>query len=466
MFFSAAEETRAKSSPCAWRSRTGATRAILAPQDNEDSTIMDCRILRLLTLKADGNIVCDDSSGYGIVLGEVSTQPGWNIHKVIDAPVYAHVRRAFKEDRAPWPGICESCHTFSKDQAYSVGADTLNTRIRLMIEPTLACNLACPSCQRKREGRTRKGGWDLDPAVLEALVRSCAQAGIVIEEAHYLGWGEPLLYPRLAELTAIVRRWHPRCVQEATTSGSIDFETHLEAVDLDKLTVSCDGVRQDSYVQYRRNGSIDKVFSLLENIDRFKIRPFVEWKYILFEHNDSDEDIRKAQDMAKALEIDSLLFIITNSKKKSTRFTPENIDAFPIMYDFVTISPAAGTMMTKRIGEILQAESTLGDREGATLFLDDARVTATDILELRGWALLADGRYADFVDCHVGPRKARIKPRERRQDVATRRPYAAGPDCGFAFRIRIEEGQAYNELNFALAEGDKRHHFTAVLHFN
>ena len=326
---------------------------------------MDCRILRMLTLKADGHLVCDDSSGYNLTLGEVSIKARWNILQVLNGPVYGHVRRSFMEGRVPWPGVCESCHTFSIGGS---ATDTLNTRIRLMVEPTLSCNLECPSCKRRVEERTRAGAGDLDPAVFEALIKSCATSGIEVEEIHYLGWGEPFLYPRLAELTHLARRWHPLCVQEATTSGSVDFHDYLEDVDLDRLIVSCDGVRQESYVQYRRNGSIALVFQLLSSLDRFKSKPFVEWKYILFDHNDSDEDIFLAQEMAHDFGVQSLLFIITHSKKASRRFRSDNIEDFPVKYDFVTISPAAGLMTIKRSGAVMKQLSDLGDKADISFF--------------------------------------------------------------------------------------------------
>lgn len=425
---------------------------------------MDCRILRMLTLKSNGHLVCDDSSGYGIVLGEVSTGIGWNILKVINGPVYAHVRRSFAEGRAPWPGVCERCHTFSDG---GIPQDTLGHRIRLMIEPTLSCQLGCPSCQRKREGKQRTGEWDLDPAILEALLRSCAKNGIDLEEAHYLGWGEPLLYEGLGDLTRLVRQWHPYCVQEATTSGSIDDPSVLDDVDLDKLTVSCDGVRQESYVTYRRGGEIGKVFKLLEHSSKLDNKPFVEWKYILFDHNDSDRDIEEAQRLAKIFDVESLLFIITHSKKASTRYTVENIRDFPIVFDRASISPAAGIMTVKKAGQIRQSASTLGDMEEISFYLDQVQITNSDILELRGWSLKSDGSYIDKIECYHGPRQVGMaKLRERRRDVQRLREYAAGPDCGFTFKIPLDKNKIYHSLHFIVSSGNRNHEFSAILNFD
>jgi hypothetical protein len=113
---------------------------------------MDCRVLRHLMLKSDGNLACDDSAGYQINITQVSTLPIWDFKSVLTSPIYAHIRRSFAQGQVPWPGVCENCDLFSPAAAPT---DSLDTRISLQIEPTLACALKCPSCNRTRETRLR-----------------------------------------------------------------------------------------------------------------------------------------------------------------------------------------------------------------------------------------------------------------------------------------------------------------------
>lgn len=424
---------------------------------------MDCRILRALTVKSNGQIVCDDSSGYGIILGDISTASNWDIRQIIDGSVYGHVRRSFAEGRAPWPGTCEGCHTFSAGGAPS---DTLNSRITIIIEPTLACNLRCPSCMRVKEGKTRSGEWDLDLKKFEALLRSCAKNKIDIEVMHYLGWGEPLLYENFAKLTQLVRKWHPDCIQEVTTSGSIPDPTVLYATDIDRITVSCDGARQESYVKYRRSGDIDQVFNLLEYAVKLDNKPFIEWKYILFEHNDSDEELEEVQLLAEKLSVDSLLFIITNSKKASKRFTVDNIREFPLRFDRAHVSPAAALLTIRQTGRLVPEHSILGDLEKFSFFLDQVQLTNSNILELRGWSLQSNGKYVDAIECYDGPDllgRARLK--ERRRDVLRERPDVEGADCGFAFKIPVDRDFDPKSLHFRVSSGNDVGKFSATLHF-
>jgi organic radical activating enzyme len=424
---------------------------------------MDCRILRALTLKSNGQLVCDDSSGYGIILGDLSSAPSWNIRQVIDGPVYGHVRRSFAEGRAPWPGTCEGCHTFS---AGGVAADTLNSRISIIVEPTLACNLQCPSCMRVREGKTRAGAWDLDSEKFEALLRSCAKNDIEIEVMHYLGWGEPLLYEGLGTLTRLVRKWHPDCIQEVTTSGSIADPTVLDNAGIDRLTVSCDGARQESYVKYRRAGDVAQVFRLFDHASRLTDKPYVEWKYILFDHNDSDAELALVQQLAEQFAVDSLLFIITNSKRASKRYTVSNIRDFPLPFSRAHISPAAALLTIRQTGRLVPEYSTLGDREEFSLFLDQAQITDSNILELRGWSLRADGGYVDRIECYSGPDLLGwALLNERRRDVVKHRPAVQGPDCGFAFKIPVDAGFVPQSLHFRVSSGANSGQFSATLQF-
>jgi len=97
---------------------------------------MDCRILRHVTLKSDGHFGCDDNLGYGINLGQVSLSTNWRFRDVLNNPIYNHIRSSFKSGQVPWKNLCEKCDLFSDGTDAN---DTLDTRIELLVEPTLNC---------------------------------------------------------------------------------------------------------------------------------------------------------------------------------------------------------------------------------------------------------------------------------------------------------------------------------------
>lgn len=426
---------------------------------------MDCRILRQVMLKADGNLVCDDSNGYFITLGEVSLAPGWSIAHVLAGGVYAHVRRSFSEGRVPWPGICETCDLFSGS---GIARDTLGARMRVMVEPTLACKLACPTCKRVQEAGRRSGSWDLSPQLFSTLLASCARQGIAVEEIQYLGWGEPLLHPAFDELTLIARDLAPAAAQEVTTTGNVVFHDGLRAAQLDRLVISCDGTRQGTYGTFRRHGTLETVFRFMrEAREKFAHPPFMEWKYIVFDHNDSDAEIEEAQLLAESFGLDSILFILTNSKHSSPRFGVGNFGDFPLRSRIASLSPAAAMLKVEWTGEVLAEESSLGEGALASLYVDKCTITESRLLTLEGWCLSADLSYVDHVALVLGNRVAsQVRTMHRRIDVVSARPGAVGPDCGFLIRVPIEDAQLRQTLRFVVTTRAGEQHFEARMRYH
>jgi hypothetical protein len=199
---------------------------------------MDCRILRQITLKADGHLGCDDSVGYKIDLGHVSLNAGWRLRNVLNSPIYSHIRSSFARERVPWIGTCEKCDLFSE---HAKPHDTLGTRIDLLVEPTLACDLACACCARKGIIAKGRSTNSLNPTILERLIASCAKDDITIGEVNYSGQGEPLMHDDFRKLFDAVKKHAPLANQIVTTTGNVEFCSTVGSAALDRLIVSCDG---------------------------------------------------------------------------------------------------------------------------------------------------------------------------------------------------------------------------------
>lgn len=137
---------------------------------------------------------------------------------------------------------------------------------------------------------------------------------------------------------SLARKYFRETCQRLITNGNFDYFEATGREPLDEIFVSCDGVRQSSYEQYRVRGQVDLALDFMRAIpknigDR---RQHVVWKYILFEFNDSDEEIKEAQSKAQELKVDTLLFVYTHSRFKSNRHTVKNAGEFPIYYPNVT----------------------------------------------------------------------------------------------------------------------------------
>jgi hypothetical protein len=86
---------------------------------------------------------------------------------------------------------------------------------------------------------------------------------------------------------------------------------------IDEVTFSIDGASAESYAQYRRRGEFDKAMRNLRAAADEKRRagrdlPFINWRYILFTHNDSDEEMTRAREMADGMGVDRLCWELTD----------------------------------------------------------------------------------------------------------------------------------------------------------
>src|SRR5262249_33857897 len=86
---------------------------------------------------------------------------------------------------------------------------------------------------------------------------------------------------------------------------------------IDEVTFSIDGARPESYAAYRRRGDFGKAFANLTSAAAAKRAagrdlPFLNWRYILFTHNDSDEEMDLARRMADDIGVDRLCWEITD----------------------------------------------------------------------------------------------------------------------------------------------------------
>lgn len=77
------------------------------------------------------------------------------------------------------------------------------------------------------------------------------------------------------------------------------------------ITFSIDGVSDNTYLQYRKNGNYDKVIENIQKLNEYKNFykskfPILTWQFILFKHNQTD--IEKAIITAKNLKMTGIFF--------------------------------------------------------------------------------------------------------------------------------------------------------------
>ena len=88
------------------------------------------------------------------------------------------------------------------------------------------------------------------------------------------------------------------------------------------MTFSIDGSSQDTYVKYRQRGNFDKAIANLRAMADEKQKsgrdvPFLNWRYILFNWNDSDEEMNRARQLAAEAGVDRLCWELTDHPEDS-----------------------------------------------------------------------------------------------------------------------------------------------------
>ena len=349
---------------------------------------MNCEILRILYVKSNGEILCNDDFGERISLGFIPNGGGGpNIHQVLNNDRFRHIRAALDAGEAPWPEICAKCAFFRPTEQAS--RDLLAERIieKLQIEASLACALKCPYCSNLDQLRNRPGGIHFAPEALERLLLDFLDHGYDIKSIEYCGQGEPLNNPRFSELVATARRLYPTTIQRVITNGNHDHLEKLGGEFVEETIVSIDGALQENYEKYRINGKIDRALDYLRDASRSHIPKggSVIWKYILFETNDTDKEILEAQRIACEAGITRLWFVHSHTANRSKRYTFKNPFAIPVTYPRVAVGSHPSfyrdDQVLSPVGMAKRVKGRVGDIHVDQLVLHD-----NGSVSLRGWA--------------------------------------------------------------------------------
>ena len=169
------------------------------------------------------------------------------------------------------------------------------------------CQLKCPSCPTASGLIAEQlGAGFTNSAQFEQFIQLNPQ----IAHVELSNWGEVLLNPDFAAITAIAFRYHVAL----TIGNGVNLNTAkldaLEALVHNKirlLTCSIDGASQPTYEQYRKGGNFDRVIANIKAINEFKKKyksrfPILLWQYVVFNHN--KHELEAARSMAKSFDME------------------------------------------------------------------------------------------------------------------------------------------------------------------
>ena len=212
---------------------------------------------------------------------------------------------------------------------------------RVRLEPISYCNLRCPVCPVET-------GFKQVPHLIETRAQKILPLETMLdivaqlpdlEEIEYFGYGEPLIHKDTLAFLREIRRSRPDVKIITNTNGTVLTPALIKAIAteglFDRVVFSIDGATPESYKKYRIGGSFEKAYGKMKALidacrEAGTWRQYVTdssgivqvaWQYIIFEWNDSDEEIALAHKLAKKIGV-PIEWTITSGYGASKRFVP------------------------------------------------------------------------------------------------------------------------------------------------
>jgi hypothetical protein len=292
---------------------------------------MDCTVNHSIFLRSNGSLACWCDYGSLKTLQEFDPSLDY-AEDVYLGKVYGYIREQLAKGTMPFPDYCSKCMMLQPNLAFNPNYRRDRYIDTFQVEPALACQLDCPGCIPMKERKTRiertsVGHLILAPKVFEKIIGDFSRAGMRIRVIDFQGHGEPTLNRDVWSMIRMAKSLFPKSFATMCTHANLDFAEEMIDAGLDQIIYAIDGMDQESYAPYRVYGDFEqahrfmKSFSTTARARRAKVDTV--WKYVLFRHNDSPEQLLKAQAMAFEAQISELRFIITQLGPLSTRIVDE-----------------------------------------------------------------------------------------------------------------------------------------------
>lgn len=272
----------------------------------------------MLVMLCDGRVVCGCADPLAKrVLGDARTH---TIEQIWRGPVIDGLRRDLNIGGAEFCGDCPLKRPLEPgEEPARRGLDVGRHPGRMFIECTAACNISCHEAICAPETgitKTRQAGM-LDFEVFKKVID---EVGPSLYRIDFFNYGEAFLHKRAVEMCEYIKTRHPHIYLYTSTNGGAFTEEaarRLVHSGIDEVTFSIDGATPESYVQYRGRGKFDVAMrNLRAMVDEKKTSgrdlPYLNWRYILFQWNDSDAEMGLARQMAQDIGVDRLCWEITD----------------------------------------------------------------------------------------------------------------------------------------------------------
>lgn len=262
-----------------------------------------------LTINSDLTVSCNcqDYDGTGH-LGDLRKN---TFEEIFFGPVAQKFRDDLAKGKIPIP-TCSRCGDLRRLNRGETPPKPHLPHRGILLENTVICNVDCIGCAREGAANIRtKKTMPLNE--LEQMADLTAHLGM--ERIFYLNLGEPFLSPAICRELPMLRGKNPNAYIRVSTNGVLlNSDAKREAaLNLSDIQFSVHGISDEMCGKYMMRGSFEKAFDAMKQMVAYRDArslkmPILEWKYLLFNWNDSPDIIQRAIGMAKDIGVDIISF--------------------------------------------------------------------------------------------------------------------------------------------------------------
>jgi radical SAM protein with 4Fe4S-binding SPASM domain len=173
-------------------------------------------------------------------------------------------------------------------------------------EPTTACNLRCPECPSGLRTFTRPTG-NLKKGFFESTLDQIAHK---LTYLIFYFQGEPYINPDFLDMVQFAEKKGIYTIT-STNGHFLSNDNARKTIEsgLSRIIISIDGVTQESYEKYRKEGKLENVLAGVNNLVKWKKKlksktPHIIFQFLVVKHN--EHEIDELYNLAKRLEVNEV----------------------------------------------------------------------------------------------------------------------------------------------------------------
>lgn len=267
-----------------------------------------------VVINSDLTISCNSDDHYGN--GKLGSLKSNTIKEVFLGKTSNAFRQKLAKGILPIPECsnCPSLIEVKKKEAKKYIYPDVDRINNIMLEQTVTCNIDCLSCNREfiYSNRTKKF---INLREIEKISEQFKT--LQIENLFYLNLGEPFVSNNIFNVLSTIKNNNPDIKIISSTNGMlVNTESKQKAALLfDILYVTLPGSNQKTVSIYQKGQNYEMTLENFVSLNKLKLDQnyaggTIVWKYLIFNWNHNDENIKDAILTAKALNFDEIKFVV------------------------------------------------------------------------------------------------------------------------------------------------------------